>query len=283
MRAATGLAALTLIAGCQQPAEPTSPVPPTAVSTAASPAQDNSAVALLAQPDLAKDFDAFPRFAGDTAEMRRANADFARMDTDGRKALTDCLSQGGQYADWSRSISVTMAGKRFVGLGLNDSYFCGGNHPNVALVMLTYDTRTGRQIDWSRFLPKAYIEPLAHADNGLIDAATTRSPPLIAWYREAVRADPDTPPGWLEQCDSYFGADAIDQPLMIWLDAEHEGLGLDLSDLPSVAMACGFPVVMPISELRRIGAAPELITAIEAAHRARSWRESVGDAAPPLR
>ena len=55
--------------------------------------------------------------------------------------------------------------------------------------------------------------------------------------------------------------------MMAWLDARAGGLAVQF-DLAHVVQACADPVVIPTATLRREGAQPILIKALEAAHQA---------------
>jgi hypothetical protein len=94
-------------------------------------ASDVGSVKLKESPALMKDTDALPRLLSGAkpAVIETINALLARIDARALQAARDCLSEPG--GDYSRSVSVTMQGPRFLSLVANDSFFCAGAaHPD---------------------------------------------------------------------------------------------------------------------------------------------------------
>ncbi len=219
---------------------------------------------------LRKDVAAFPKIArpGDPAQSRIDEA-LARLDAALPRAIHECrtMSGGPAAADayWTRTITVTMAGPRFLSFMIVDDAFCGGAHPNTADWGVVYDLTTGRPVDWTRVLPPSLTGKVT-LEEGMDNVRTVRlaSPRLHALYlagygatdqgsnsdcRDAVTQTPDTPP-----------------PSSVWLDAAKGGLAVQF-DVAHVAQACALPVVIPLATLKAEGASPELIAALAAARK----------------
>lgn len=205
------------------------------------------------------DFALSPRLEGPGADG--INAALATFDAGALAGRADCAAAGGE---WTRTVWTPFAGPRFLTVAINDSFYCGGAYPSVSLIRLTVDRRTGSAPDWTTLWPAAGILAASQAD-GLLPS-TTQAPAVIDWFRAAVREDPENDAEWLDQCDGWYGADAPEEPVMIWLDAAAGGIAMDWAYLPHVAMACGSPQVMPLDVAAQLGASPELIDAMRQGH-----------------
>ena len=202
--------------------------------------------------------------------QRKINAAVKRLDATVRKAVAQCLKDGGKDADWERGVAVTMRGPRFLSYMISDDASCGGLHPNTSIMSIVYDLDTGQPVDWIKFLPPALIgsQALAEGMDGT-RMVTLSSPLLRALYltQYRPRSDPEKKTAADdEECrDAVASAGDGHPAMMAWLDADGDGLALQL-DLPHVMQACADTLVIPVEALRALGAAPALADAIAAAH-----------------
>jgi len=250
MRAAALLACASLIAGCAE-AQTEGPV---------------EAAELTWAPPLEEGFDALPRVAGDEAQAREINAYLDRIDAGDRAERAACLSEGGTNRQWGRSVEAPMTGPRFLSVLLTTGYYCGGAHPDWEQKSLTFDLETGRLVDWALFLPADMALPRYESTDQW--PQLLRSPSLKAWYARAAIAQRRIANGE----DECAGVLMDSEPLDAWPDGRTNGLALQVSGLSHAVSACTETVVMPLDELRRRGADPALIDALEVAHRDGRWR-----------
>jgi hypothetical protein len=119
-------------------------------------ANDSSAVQLKTLPPVTANVAAFPRLSAGAqpAIIERINKALTRGDGRVRKAATDCLREDRKHADWSRKVSVTMQGPRYVSFVASGEYFCGGAHPDSSTVALVFNLDTGMPADWAKLLPE---------------------------------------------------------------------------------------------------------------------------------
>ena len=225
----------------------------------ACPAQAADRVVRMAEPaPLRPDFAAIPRIVdpADAAEQR-INAAVRRLDAAGLRAV--CA--GG---DWERQATVTMHGPGFLSLEVSDSFYCGGAHPDDATYTIVYDLRTGHPVDWTKLLP-ASLTGNVTLQRGA-DSTQTVYLASAELTRQFWRAQtpPDPKLGNAGQCEGLrpFGDPP---PMRIWLDAAAGGLAA-MPDIPHGTDSCFEPLVLHAADLRRLGAAPVLIAALEKAH-----------------
>src|ERR1700728_2342325 len=104
------------------------------VAAGAEAAAAEAPVQLKATTPLSADLAAFPRLvaAPDDKAAERINQALDRRDRQLQSAVKDCRSNSDRPADatWSRVISVAMRGPRYLSLIANDSWDCGGAHPD---------------------------------------------------------------------------------------------------------------------------------------------------------
>ncbi|MDP3801303.1 hypothetical protein [Brevundimonas sp.] len=212
-------------------------------------------------------FAVMPRMTGEGAE--NLNGLFDRLDAAAAETRTDCLATENHNADYARTIRAPFTGPRFLTITVNEDYYCGGAHPGVDIRPMTFDRRTGGLPDWTALWPGGGITASMEGYGNL--PAVSRAPALTAWFRAAVRADAAGDAEWLAQCDDWYGDDPVDETVVIWLDAETGGVGMDLASLPHAAMACGAPRIMPIETAARLGASAELVDALREGHAARAF------------
>jgi hypothetical protein len=227
-------------------------------------------VRMQPRPELAKDLAAFPRIAAPVdAAASRINVAVGRLDVTVHKAVTDCRKQGGAQAWWERTVAVTMPGPHFLSYRATDNVFCGGAHPNVGTMAIVYDLATGAPVDWTKLLPPALTGTVSLAEEmdgtKMVRLASKRLHALyLARYRPRsgnAKADAED-----DECrEAVAQSDAGPPAMIVWLDATEGGLALSF-DLPHVVQACADEVVISAADLRREGAAPDLVDAIEKAY-----------------
>lgn len=228
-------------------------------------------IALQGQNPLGESTDAFPRIVNPAGpKIEKINQALQRADARAKKAMKDCGKLDGNNIFWERAITAPMTGEPFLSLAASDYFSCGGTHPNTYQTYLTYDLGTGRPISWSEYLPADLIQPevlLTGSDGTQIGAV--KSPTLIAWYREQVRAANGADKEWADGCNDVLDGDLS---LVLWIDAKAQGVSMQIADLPHVVAACNEAVVMKTDELRTRGAKPALTNAIDAAKKAKNYQ-----------
>ena len=211
-------------------------------------------VQVVRPPPLQPGLAALPCIAHpeDGAE-RRINAALRRLDAAGLAAV--CA--GG---DWERQARVTMQGLGFLSVEVSDNFFCGGAHPDDATYTIVYDLRSGRPVDWTKLLPASLTGNVALQQ----DADGTRtvrlaSPDLTRLFWQA-QTPPDPKLGEAKQCEELrpYGDPP---PMRVWLDAAAGGLKA-MPDIPHGTDECFEPLVLGVAELRRLGAASILVSAL---------------------
>jgi hypothetical protein len=225
-------------------------------------ANDASGVQLKKLPPVTANVAAFPRLAAGAqpAIIERINKALARGDGRVQKAATDCLREDRRHADWSRKVSVTMQGPRYVSFVASDEYFCGGAHPDSSTVALVFDLDTGTLADWAKLLPELVQHTGTDTAGDGSALGTIASEKLADLYRDTAKhggSDPDC-------------ADALKDTelnFILWPDAKQNALAVQPAGLLHVIAACGPALPIPVETLRSLGVNVELLGAIEAAHR----------------
>jgi hypothetical protein len=219
---------------------------------------------LKKSPPIDKDVEAFPRIVARTPQAKAINAALARGDARVRQAVAECKNNGGEW-DYSRSIGAPMRGPGFVSLYVFDNSYCGGNHPNTDQIALTYDLSTGRPITWAKYLPERFVQPQERwqAGDGTV-IGVIKAPALLEWFRTRAVAARDAS----VDADCREALQAVGS-VVLYIDAQAGGVVIEAADLPHVVEACAESVVITTTELRKLGASPKLIDAIDTAHRAR--------------
>lgn len=230
-------------------------------------------VTVSGQPDLKPGIAAMPQIAApaDDAE-RRTNAALRRLDGNVRKAAQACRAGGGPNSSWERTVRTPMRGPGFLSVVLVDDTFCGGAHPNVSTMAIVYDLTSGAPVDWTALLPATLTGTvnLATGADGtkmVTLAAKALHALYLKGYRRgaaAAKAEGDDAACREAVADTSSGGPPA---MMAWLDARAGGLAVQF-DLAHVVQACADAVVIPTATLRREGAQPILIQALEAAHEA---------------
>lgn len=202
------------------------------------------------------------------------NADLSRIDSQGEFLRRECLADGGENVFWERDIDAPMIGPRFLGLTTTTSSYCGGSHPDIDTRPMTWDRLTDAPLDWSTLWPAAQVQPIRPSPDFLPEAAVAMSPALVAWFRSTVRTEPELAPDWLADCDAHYGDDPIDEGVVLWLDAEHDAIGVDLAWLAHSEKTCASPQFLPLAEAERLGAFPELTRPVHEAYQLGAWRKA---------
>ena len=226
----------------------------------ACPAQAADRVVQMTSPaPLRPDFAAIPKISGpvDAAEQR-INAALHRLDKAGLKGV--CT--GGE---WQRQATITMHGPGFLSVEVSDNFYCGGAHPDDATYEVVYDLRTGYPVDWTKLLPASLTGDVTLQQGAegtrtvyLASAELTRE-----FWQGQVRPDPAH--AGAARCDGLrpFGDPP---PMRVWLAAAAGALEA-MPDIPHGTDDCFEPLVLYPADLRRLGAAPPLIAALEKAHK----------------
>jgi hypothetical protein len=200
---------------------------------------------------------AFPHVtAADNAPQAvRIDQALRRADARVRAAAARCRPEGKGPPNWTRTIAVTMRGPRVLSLLADDAWFCGA-YPDTSRLALVYDLETGAPIDWARVLPRALVESttVETAGDGSV-LGLVKSTALNALYRRALSED----------CREVLSDD--DLAFQLWPDAKAGGLIMRTMVLPHAVAACAESVTVPTAALRGMGVRPELLDAIDSAHR----------------
>ena len=235
--------------------------------------QPGDADGLVWSTDARPAFAVMPRLTGEGAQG--LNALFGQLDLAAAERRVECLSTENGNAEFSRTIRAPFTGPRFLSITVNENYYCGGAHPSVDIRPMTFDRQTGGLPDWNTLWPGSGITASMNGSGNL--PAVSRKPALISWFRAAVRSDAANDAEWLSQCDAYFGDEPVDEALVIWLDAETGGVGMDWASLPHAVMACGSPQVMPVETASQLGASDGLIAALRQGRADRAWKDAASE------
>lgn len=218
-------------------------------------------VQLKPSASLGKDLAAFPRLIAspDDKAAIRINQALDRRDQQLRSAVKDCRAnvEAPAKADYTRTISVTMQGPRYLSFVASDSSDCGGAHPNSDSLVLVYDLQTGSPVNWAALLPASLVQGTSldtAADGTQIGVLSSRE--LQKLYLQARKPDPD--------CKEVLSDP--DLKLSLWPDAKAGGLMVAPAGLPHVVAACGDPAAIPTATLRKLGVKPVLLDAIDTSH-----------------
>lgn len=256
MRLALGIC---IVACIPSMAGPASAKPP-------SPAKPIGPVAIAYPAALRNELDHLPRLvpnqAVTAAVATKINAALQREDARGNAAAAECRQsfQEMQHKTpkdaWTRSIAVTMAGPHYLGIVVSDSNYCGGAYPNDGMRSdFVYDLTTGRPVDWVKLFPAGAKGKLENSADGAVTG-------LVAWpgltERAKAQADGD--------CRDVFDEDEYSS-FSIGLDAQRGALVAEPAELHHVIQACADDIRLSVADLRKLGFAPELVAALDAASR----------------
>lgn len=224
-----------------------------AATVCAGPAWADDAVRLTPSRVLVPGFESLPRVVDGVPAPARAriNGALAAADKRGMAARTDCLAQQDpaepSIMEWTRAVTVTQAGPRWLAVLVSDEMFCGGAHPDADVFPLVFDVRTGRPPDWTRLLPRSLAGEavLSTAGDGT-RIGLVRSAALL---RRAVAQAP-------ADCKAILDRDA--GQFAVWPGDGR--LNAVVFGLPHVAAACADAVGLTPAELRGLGASDLAVT-----------------------
>jgi len=188
------------------------------------------------------------------AALRREDARVLNAAAECRASLREQTGRGSQNA-WRRSVSIGMAGPRFLAVDLTDNYFCGGAYPNDGQTSLVFDLATGEPVNWMPFFPPGARGRLNTAGDG----ATLG---LVAWPELTRRAAAQAQP----ECREAF-AEADYSGFSITLDARTGTLVATPAEFPHVIQACAEPIRLTAAELQWLRFSPVLTSALMSARR----------------
>ncbi len=219
-------------------------------------------VRIARRPALSKGVAAFPRIEGGVSAQAIARIDKSLDGADRRvrQSVKECLAQAGGHGDWTRSVSVAMAGPRFVSLVARDSYFCGGAYPDTSVLALVYDLDTGGLVDLQKLAPGLSTKTALDTAGDGSKIGTIASDKLSSLYREGAKRDDADP-----DCGNVL-KDA-DLAFIAWPDAKAGGLVVSPTTLPHVVRACGPEVTIAPDALKASGADPALLEALASARK----------------
>ena len=209
------------------------------------------------RPDLAQDLQGLPRVVANAdvpeAIAAKINASLSRFDAEVKSDERECLRGKGER-DYQRQVAVTMTGPRYLSMTMDDTYDCGGPHPDDSQTVLTYDLKTGSPVNWEALLPpEAKGETIR--SKGRLTIALMHWPAMLERAKKQASGDQ-------EECgDAYVGRGDIS--LNVYLSAEDHAIALQPNLTPHFYSAtCSTVVLIRADEAKRLGIAQPLIDAI---------------------
>ncbi len=226
-----------------------------------------------------KGMDAWPQIVGpQTPGVKRVNADLSAMNRQTLASLRECdaslrryqadvvkpKTQANVSGDWTRKVTVTMNGPRFVSMIADESQACEGAYPLNAFIPIVFDMKTGERIDWKSFSPvgTGVFAGAEESPDG------TSSPGLfipLLMKLAVLRATGDCKEAMQ---DFYHLGQNSDLPFVVWPDAKRGLLMTKASGLPHVVQACEEKIGLTIAEARKLGFSEDLLGSLEQAHQA---------------
>ncbi len=193
----------------------------------------------------------------------KVNAALKKLDVSAAAAALDCRKSYREqqhktdFADWNRTIDVTMRGPRFLSMVATDSFFCGGMYPNDGIILpLVYDLTTGSPVNWLKYLP-------AGAKSDLGNSADGAKMGVVVWPVLAALARKDAE----KDCQQAFDDSGEAVQFALWLDVRQGAIEAQPVSFPHAMAACADAVEIDIAAARRMGFAAELVDALEAGQR----------------
>jgi hypothetical protein len=234
-------------------------------------------VHLVVPPPIAKDAAAMPLIVDPVDDAERSiNAAVKRFDASLGKYNAECKLSDGAPGGVSREVAATMRGPGYLSFVIRDIAFCGGPYPSAGTMSIVYDLRTGKPVDWTRLLPPLLTGKVTPAwgmdGTRMVTLASRRLYSLyLAGYDRAISMpgvdlDEKDKEEAIASCKETVREEAKPPEMNAWLDAKQGGLAVQF-DLAHAVQVCAVPVVIPVATLRAEGASPELLDAIEAAHK----------------
>lgn len=222
-------------------------------------------VAVAGQPAALKGSTAMRRGVAAFPHLvaKRGDQAAARINRALKKA--DDAAVEGMCKDYRRRVRVTMRGPRYLSVLASDDWYCGGAYLDSSEKALVFELATGAPADWKKILSAALVETVATRTGGDVsDPVLVTSSALWTLYAKRARQVN-------KACaDVFADATTLGTSLMVWPDAEADGLGLQAWDWPHVVKACAAPIIVAVPELRKLGVRARFLDAIVEAHR-RGW------------
>lgn len=230
-------------------------------------------------PHFRKGVDAWPLIVSpQTPEVKRVNAILAAMNRQTLASLRECDADSRNYqamsgrpksrvsvsGDWTRKVTITMNGPRFVSMIADETQVCTGAYPLNAFIPVVFDLKTGERIDWKLLSPAGTS----------IDAVAEQSPDgtsspglyISSLMEMAVsRADGECKHAMQDFNDVGRNSNL---PFVVWPDARRGLLMTKASGLPHVAQACEEKIGLTIAEARKLRFSEELLDNLERANQA---------------
>ncbi|MGP0059838.1 MAG: hypothetical protein ACLPID_11190 [Beijerinckiaceae bacterium] len=217
-------------------------------------------VRIKTMPPIAKDFEALPRLVTGARPkiIAKINNELARADAAARQERVECLRE--DYGFWERGVSTKMQGPRYLSLLVSNFVNCGGAHPNNDRSVQVFDLHNGKRPDWVKLLPGLDLH--AKIESGGGDTRTAiRSEKLTQVYRDGWKRVHGDDPECAEEINS------TELSFNLWPDAKEGGVVADPTSLRHAMQACGDDVTIDLDKLKSLGADPQLLKALDAAHR----------------
>jgi hypothetical protein len=206
-----------------------------------------AAVAVLAAPMQASGTEPhWPRLTQfpDAQVMARVNAAIAAKEkqnaADHKECLSDLHDPGEKPDDetWSLTVKVGYITERYLSLEVTSSSYCGGAYPNNGVeAPLTFDLKTGRELDWNKAFKPGFVP------DG-----------LTKLYRAAYPRDAD------HECRKLVAQDAPFESADDAIFRLQAGKGLMvLPEFPHATQACAEEVALPAAKLAPYLSDPQLL------------------------
>jgi hypothetical protein len=92
---------------------------------------------------------------GNTTAVRRINRRVTPSGPSDAEGWLSCITSGwnyGPHAEWSETFKPRMFTRRWLTVSYELGYYCGGAHPDSSSYSLTFDRRTGAEVDLYEWL-----------------------------------------------------------------------------------------------------------------------------------
>ena len=211
--------------------------------------------------------------APSTPAVRHTNSLLASMNAALNREVKECDQNLALYAkanelgpgdidpagDWTRKVTVTMHGPRFVSMVAEETHFCGGAYPDNDFYVVVFDMKTGEPVEEDVLIsnPQDKAGALIQTVDGV--AFPELAMPGLAALA-ANRAE--------GECKQILSQEILS--FGIWPDARSGLLMARPTGLPHVVQACEEPIGLQIDEARGLGFTDEILGALEQAHQAAS-------------
>jgi hypothetical protein len=113
---------------------------------------------------------------GSSAAVRRINRRFTPSGPNGADGWLSCITSGwnyGPHAEWGETFKPRMFTRRWLTVSYELGYYCGGPHPDSSSETLTFDRRTGAEVDLYEWLSPRATERVI-SKSGAVQATKLR-------------------------------------------------------------------------------------------------------------